>query len=66
MAKAGSVSVTWKIDDQGAVQELQVTSNTAKDQALGGCVTEKVQNWVFPAAEAGQSFPATYTFKFGS
>ncbi|MBC7369943.1 MAG: AgmX/PglI C-terminal domain-containing protein [Bdellovibrionaceae bacterium] len=66
MAKAGTVAVTWKIDDQGAVQELTITNNTAKDQALGGCVTEKVQNWIFPAAEAGQTFSASYTFKFGS
>jgi len=66
MAKSGSVAVTWDIDDKGTVQNLVIKDNTAKDQALGGCVTEKVQNWVFTPAEEGKTFSASYTFKFGN
>jgi hypothetical protein len=66
MAKSGSVAVTWDIDDKGTVQNLTIKENTAKDQALGGCVTEKVQGWIFPPAEEGKTFLATYTFKFGN
>ena len=66
MAKAGSVAVTWNIDDQGAVTDLTISKNTSNDQALGGCVTEKVKNWIFPAAESGETFSASYTFKFGT
>ncbi len=66
MAKAGSVAVAWDIDDKGTVQSLMVKENTSGDQALAGCVTEKVQNWVFPPAEPEKTFAATYTFKFGN
>lgn len=65
MAAKGKVVATWAIDDKGSVQNLVVKENTAKDQALEGCVTEKVINWTFPAAEAGKSFPVTYPFQFG-
>lgn len=66
MAKAGSVVVTWEIDDKGGVGNLMVKENTANDSALAGCVTEKMQTWTFPPAENGKIFAATYTFKFGN
>jgi hypothetical protein len=65
MAKKGKVVVTWDIDDKGAVQNLTVKENTSNDQAVAGCVTEKVPNWPFMAAESGKTFPAEYQFKFG-
>lgn len=66
MAKAGTVIVAWDIDDKGVVQNLTIKENTSGDQALAGCVTEKVQNWVFPPAEPEMTFAATYSFKFGN
>jgi len=66
MATKGKVTATWDIDDKGTVQNLAIKSNTAKDPALEGCVTERVINWSFPPAEAGKTFPVTYPFIFGS
>lgn len=65
MATKGKIIAQWDIDDKGAVQNLTIKENTAKDQALEGCVTEKVPHWTFPAAEAGKTFPVQYPFQFG-
>ena len=66
MATKGKVTAQWDIDDKGAVQNLTIKDNTSKDQALEGCVTERVINWTFPPAEEGKTFPVTYPFVFGS
>jgi inosine-uridine nucleoside N-ribohydrolase len=65
MAAKGKVMAGWDIDDKGSVQNLVIKANTSKDQALEGCVTEKVINWTFPAAEAGKTFSVSYPFQFG-
>lgn len=65
MASKGKVTATWDIDDKGTVQNLAIKENTSQNQALEGCVTERVVNWTFPAAEAGKSFPVSYPFQFG-
>ncbi len=66
MATKGKVTAQWDIDDKGAVQNLTIKDNTSKDQALEGCVTERVIHWTFPPAEEGKTFPVTYPFIFGS
>ncbi|HEY8269413.1 MAG TPA: AgmX/PglI C-terminal domain-containing protein [Pseudobdellovibrionaceae bacterium] len=66
MATKGKVTATWDIDDKGSVQNLFIKENTSKDPALEGCVTERVVNWTFPAAETGKTFPVTYPFQFGN
>lgn len=66
MATKGKVTAQWDIDDKGAVQNLTIKENTSKDPALEGCVTERVVNWTFPAAEAGKTFPVAYPFQFGN
>jgi len=65
MAAKGKVVATWQINDQGKVQNIQIVENTSKDPALEGCVTERVINWVFPAADPGTSFEVSYPFQFG-
>lgn len=65
MASKGKVTATWDIDDKGSVQNLTIKENTSQNQALEGCVTERVVNWTFPAAEAGKTFPVSYPFQFG-
>jgi inosine-uridine nucleoside N-ribohydrolase len=66
MATKGKVTAQWDIDDKGAVQNLSIKENTSKDQALEGCVTERVVNWTFPPAEPGKTFPVSYPFQFGN
>lgn len=66
MAAKGKVTATWEIDDKGTVKNLVIKENTSKDQALEGCVTERVVNWTFPPAEAGKTFPVAYPFQFGN
>jgi inosine-uridine nucleoside N-ribohydrolase len=66
MATSGKVTATWDIDDKGSVQNLAIKENTSKDPALEGCVTERVINWTFPAAESGKTFPVSYPFQFGN
>ncbi|WP_413290568.1 AgmX/PglI C-terminal domain-containing protein [Bdellovibrio sp. HCB337] len=65
MASKGKVTASWDIDDKGVVQNLAIKENTSKNPALEGCVTERVVNWTFPAAEAGKTFPVSYPFQFG-
>ncbi len=64
MAANGKIIATWDIDDKGSVQNMAIKENTSKDQALEGCVTEKVVNWIFPPAEEGKTFPVSYPFQF--
>jgi len=66
MGAKGKVVVAWDIDDKGGVQNVTVKENTSKDQALEGCVTEKVQNWSFPPAESQKTFSVAYPFQFGN
>lgn len=64
MAPSGKITFTWDINDQGAVQNINVKEPREDQQALSGCITEKIGAWTFPAAEEGKTFPVTYTFNF--
>jgi inosine-uridine nucleoside N-ribohydrolase len=66
MATRGKIIVTWDIDDKGVAQNVAVKDGKPEQQALGGCVTEKITSWSFPPAEPEKTFPVTYTFNFGN
>lgn len=66
MEAHGTVVVSWKVDEKGEVQDIEVKKNTSNQAALGGCVTEKLPTWGFPAAEAGKVYNFEYSFKFGN
>jgi TonB family protein len=50
---SGKITLQMDITASGAVQDLQVTSDSLGDPALQRCIRSQVRNWRFQAIDAG-------------
>jgi predicted Zn finger-like uncharacterized protein len=60
----GVIKMSWKIQPSGKVSEVSVADSKFAGTPVGGCVTNEIKGWKFPASKAAT--PVSFPMKLGS
>jgi len=63
-ALAGKIAVAWTIDPAGLVSEASVSESSMGNEAVEGCVLERIRRWKFPEPAAGGVVAVTFPWIF--
>lgn len=61
---AGKIVLKWEVNDKGRVISTGVQSDLPKKSEVGACILAKIETWIFPAPQKGQTVHIVYPFVF--
>lgn len=59
----GDFSVNFKVDEEGAVKDIKITSNTFSNNEVPLCVVKKLADTIFPESESEDTVEVNFKFK---
>jgi len=62
-ALAGKIEVAWTVQTDGAVADVNVSSNNTGSDELASCVVRRVHGWQFEQSEEDRQVTHAFTFQ---
>lgn len=60
----GKIVLSWNVEKDGSVAEVEVDSNTLKDPEVTRCLSSRPATWKFPKPADGEPVRVSYPFVF--
>lgn len=60
----GKIVLSWNVEEDGSVAEVEVASNTLKDAEVTRCLSSRPATWKFPKPANGEPVRVSYPFVF--
>lgn len=62
---SGTIEINWTITPDGAVERSKIAKSNMGDDAVEGCATRQVKQWVFPKSSGKTVVTYPFTFRGG-